>query len=284
MVGRVEGLWTVKLARVPSLSSSFWAWTYHIFRYYQLTFPATPKTEVWFNFSDQWYVFDNKHPWCFCTFFNHFNYFSSSYQTPVFAQCKSTVIPTDVVQLKVSQHVPLRFHYTGEPAGVKEVNRDVIKWIIYKELKHLILLCSCVTALNMSLLILYCSCKMKWQLICSYLKQFQTLKQNHISEWQSKKLFPFIFIVFIFISSYLLRLFWVKLLVTINYKEFILLMVWKHVCTVCVCASNLMWEATCRWQQPILTGQTVIRRTTSRDWSTAAAGRRVWKQTGWEWI
>lgn len=26
MVGRVEGLWIVKLARVPSLSSSFWAW------------------------------------------------------------------------------------------------------------------------------------------------------------------------------------------------------------------------------------------------------------------
>lgn len=26
MVGSVEGLWMVKLARVPSLSSSFWAW------------------------------------------------------------------------------------------------------------------------------------------------------------------------------------------------------------------------------------------------------------------
>ena len=28
IVGRVDGLWMVKLARVPSLSSSFWAWKY----------------------------------------------------------------------------------------------------------------------------------------------------------------------------------------------------------------------------------------------------------------
>lgn len=28
IVGRVDGLWMVKFARVPSLSSSFWAWKY----------------------------------------------------------------------------------------------------------------------------------------------------------------------------------------------------------------------------------------------------------------
>lgn len=31
MVGRVEWLWMVKLARVPSLSSSFWAWKYQAY-------------------------------------------------------------------------------------------------------------------------------------------------------------------------------------------------------------------------------------------------------------
>lgn len=39
--------------------------------------------------------------------------------------------------------------------------------------------------------------------------------------------------------------------------------------------ADLMQRAACRWQQSVLVGQTVIRRTTTRDGSAAAAGGRV---------
>lgn len=43
-----------------------------------------------------------------------------------------------------------------------------------------------------------------------------------------------------------------------------------YVC-VCICV-NLVREATCRWQQAVVTGQAVIRGTTSRDRGATAAG------------